>query len=470
MRVVALAFLAAGLTWHGVTAQEVPKRRTLTIPASPTATSATPATITVPAPTVLEVSMDKAKVVTLPGPVRKIVIGNEAVADVHLDPSNPNQVFIVSKGIGSTNVFFMDAKGRIVHQAEVRVTLDREALQAALEEMLPNETLDVAVYRSSVFLTGKVHSAAASLQAENIARKFATEDDAVVNMLRVVGSQQVVLQVRVAEMDRAVLKNLGASTSGFYGGQRNLTFNTTSPTLQSFASGTIVTQLTGGLGPVTFDALERQSLVKTLTAPTLTALSGSTATFLSGGETPVPTGVDQNGNALIEFREFGIQLSFTPVVLDQNRISMQIATEISEIDTNNTFTVASLQVSGFKTKRTETTVDLPPGGTLMISGILQDNINDTVNGFPFLKDVPVLGALFRSTSFQRDETELVITVTAHLARPADAGGGLELPTDGFEPGSDLDIYLLGRLHREYAKGERPLWEPAVKGPFGYIMK
>ncbi len=456
-----------------VAAQEVPKRRTLIIP--PPAAGATPlpaisAATAAVTPTVLDVSIDKARVVTLPGPVRKIVIGNEKVADVHLDPSNPSQVFIVSKSIGSTNVFFMDAQGRIVHQAEVRVTLDREALHAALRQLLPDETIEVSVFRDSVFLTGNVHSAAASADAESIAQRFVAAAVNVTNMLKVAGSQQVILQVRVTEIDRATLKNISVNNTVSFGGRRSVDFTTTSPTLESFASGTIVSRITGGIGPTTFEALERQSLAKTLTAPTLTALSGQTAKFLSGGETPVPTGVDQNGNALIEFREFGIQLEFTPVVVDENRISMRLVSEISAIDTSNTVTVASLSVNGFTTKRTETTVDLPSGGTLMISGLLQDNINDTINGFPFLKDLPVLGALFRSTSFQRDETELVVTVTAYLAKPAGAGAGLASPTDGFEPASDIDIYLLGRLHREYAKGERPFWETSVKGPFGYIMK
>lgn len=225
-----------------------------------------------------------------------------------------------------------------------------------------------------------------------------------------------------------------------------------------------------GLGPINFEALERQSLAKTLAEPVLTVISGQTASFLSGGETPVPAGVDENGNAIIEFRDFGIRLEFTPVVHDKGRISLQIATEISAIDTANSVTVVGSVVSGFTTKRTETTVDLPSGGTLMLSGLLQDDITDTINGFPFLKDIPILGALFRSTEFLLNQSELIITVTAYLANPIGNDAGLALPTDGFEPASDIDIYLLGRLHRTYGEGEAQFWQDPISGPFGYIMK
>ena len=265
--------------------------------------------------------------------------------------------------------------------------------------------------------------------------------------------------MRVSEMDRAIRKNLSVNTGiDILTSSGDLAINTVSPstTLAAFGTGGITSTLPG-LGPTSFEALERQGLSKTLAEPTLTAISGESASFISGGEVPVPIGVDQNGNAVIEFREFGIKLEFTPVVPDKGRINLQVLAEISAIHSSNTVTLSNLTVNGFTTKRAQSTVDLPSGGTLMLAGLLQDDITDTVNGFPFLKDIPVLGALFRSTEFQRDETELVITVTALLAKPADGSPGLAPPSDGFEPASDIDIYLLGRLHRKYGKGERPFW-------------
>jgi len=254
-------------------------------------------------------------------------------------------------------------------------------------------------------------------------------------------------------------------------GDRGIQFTTLPQTLtpSAFVTGTLFSG-TDVIGTPTFQALERQNLTKTLAEPTLTAISGETASFLSGGEFPFPSGLDDNGNPIFEFRNFGIGLNFTPTVLDESRISMQVSMEISAIDNTLALTISGATIPGLSVKRTETTIDLPSGGTLMISGLLRDNLSDSISGFPYLKDVPVLGALFRSTQFQRQETELVVIVTAYIAKPADTVTSAALPTDGFEPASDIDIYLLGRLHRHYAKGERPLWADPLRGPFGYIMK
>ncbi len=457
-------FLVAMLVSVLAMAQELPQRSALPVTASGGATIA-------PLPDLIKLSENKARVITLPVPVSNIVVGNEGVADVHVDEASPNQVFIIPKGIGSTNIFFMDSDGSIIHQLVVQVAVSNDSIQAALDQFLPNEKIDVTVFRNSVFLAGNVHSAVASEKAVRVAGQFVADGANVINMLTVVGSQQVILQVQVSEMDRGILKDLSANTTGDYGRSRNFNFTTTSPTasVTSFVTGTLTPHL-GNLAPITFAALERQNLVKTLAEPTLTALSGETASFISGGEIPVPVGVDQNGNAIIEFRDFGISLEFTPVVLDKGRISLEIATEISEVDSTVTVTLSNLTVNGFKTKRTETTVDMPSGGTLMLSGLIQNSESNSVSGFPFLKDIPILGTLFRSTEFQHDESELVITVTAYLAKPTGADAALALPTDGFEPASDIDIYLLGRLHKEYGKGEQPFWMDSVTGPFGYIMK
>jgi pilus assembly protein CpaC len=223
------------------------------------------------------------------------------------------------------------------------------------------------------------------------------------------------------------------------------------------------------LGPTSFSVLERQGLVKTLAEPTLTALSGQTASFLSGQQTPSVTGVDQNGNAIIEYKDLGIRLSFTPTVIDENQINLEVSTEVSSISTSNV-SVLGETLPNYDVKNTETTIDLPSGGSLMIAGLLKDNMTNTLDGFPYLKDIPVLGALFRSHAFLREETELVVTVTVYLAKPTGADAPLALPSDGFEPASDIDLYILGRLHREYAKKELPIWAAPLKGPFGYIME
>ena len=473
--------LGIALAWAvalPVFAQEVPQRRALPNVITQSVGSppvASPAQLA-PSATAkkIKIGLHKAKVVRLPVPVGKIVVGNEEVADVHVDKANPRQVFVVSKAIGTTNVFFMNQNGVIIHQAEVQVAMNHDALQSALTELLPDEKIDVSVYRDSVFLSGNVRSSSASADAVRIATRFVADPANVTNMLKVTGSQQVILQVRVAEMNRSVRKNLavdqGISLNSFLG---DLDIKTSSPAtsgVTAFGSGVLSHDIVG-LTPTAIRALEQQSLVKTLAEPTLTALSGEAATFLSGGETPVPIGVDENGNAIIEFREFGIRLSFTPIVQSKGRINLKVSTEISEIDSANTVSLAgSTSISGFTTKRTTSTVDLPSGGTLMLSGLLKENVTDIINGFPLLKDLPILGALFRSTDFQNEESELIITVTAYLAKPTGNDAALALPTDGFEPASDIDLYLLGRLHREYGEGELPFWKDLIRGPFGYIMK
>ncbi len=454
--------LAVGVS--AVAAQELPRPPVQSAPATQQGLGATSSNISL--------DLNSVRYITLAVPVRKIVLGNEQVADIHLEPNNPRQVFIVSKSVGTTNAYFMDAAGQIIQQLEISVTLGHGALKAALKKLLPDEDIDVTVFGGNIFLKGNARTAASAATAVDIAQRFVTgTTSSVTNMLQVLGSQQVILQVRVTEMSRAIRKNLAASTSLTRGTTRGFNIKTTAttPTLTAFGSGALQLGLQG-IGTTTVSALERQSLAKTLAEPTLTATSGQSASFLSGGEIPVPTGVDQNGNAIITYREYGIRLNFTPTVLDQGRINLKVSTEISAIDTNNTVTLSNLTVNGFTAKRTETTVDLPSGGSLMMSGLLQDNINDVISGLPFLKDIPVLGALFRSTEFQRDETELVVTVTAYLAKPTGNNAKLAVPTDGFEPASDIDIYLLGRLHREYGKGERPFWKDPLKGPFGYIMR
>lgn len=457
-----------------VAAQEVPQRMELTPiadePLQPQGEAGDIRTFSL--------ALNKAHVIEFTSPVSNIVLGNETIADVYVEPSNPKRVFLIAREIGSTNVYFMDADNRIMDQAEVQVLVDTDGLLDAIGRLMPTEDVSVSVYGSNVFLSGSVGSTSAATDAVRIAERFVGRPEFVTNLLKVEGSQQVILQVRVAEIDRATRKKLSAEVQNGVGiafsrTAADLALTTTDPLtgLTAFGTGTLtLDKLSHNLGPVTLDVLERQALVKTLAEPTLTALSGETATFLSGGETAVATGADENGNLLVDYRDIGLRLEFTPVVLDKGRINLTLATELSDLDSSNDSTIGGDTYSGFSTKRTETAIDLPSGGTLMLSGLLEDNVSDTIAGLPFLKDIPILGALFRSTEFQLDRSELIVTVTAYLADPADGQNALALPTDGFEAASDIDIYLLGRLHHQYGPGDRLFLENQVSGPFGYIMK
>jgi len=478
---VILGLLVAAFAWTGALtearAQQVPQRQAITSlspaktaqavkkKAPKTAGSETPATITL--------TMNSVKVLTLAKPIKNIILGNETVADVRLQPEKPKNVVIVSKGIGTTNVLFMDEGGNLIHQVDVIVALDTGGIKAAIKRLLPDENVNVSVFGSSVFLSGKVKTAGAASSAVNIATQFVEAAANVVNMLTVLGGQQVVLKVKVSEMDRDIRKNLTANTTlttTTRGTRPNFSVTGTSPTnTDSFAAGSLFLKTLGfdTFGPTTFTALEENALGKVLAEPTLTAISGETASFLAGGEFPFPSQIDESGTTF-EFREFGIRLNFTPVVLDKGRINLQIATEISAL--GGTVTVNNADFQSLTQKRTETTVELPSGGSLMISGLLSDDVTTTIRGIPFLKDIPVLGALFRSTDFLRQETELVITVTAYLVKPIDNTQSPSSPTDGFEAASDIDSYLLGRIQRKYGGGERYIWDKSLKGPFGYIMR
>jgi pilus assembly protein CpaC len=454
-----------------VSAQEVPQRRAFT--AQPVSPAPSMPAVKVVGDVVEEIvlPMHKAKVLTLSRAITRAVIGDPSVMDVEQDPETPNKIILRPRAVGLTNVFFMDNKGDVIRHAEVRVVFDNQGIKSALGKLLPGETINVTAFRNTVFLTGAVSSPVAVQNAVSIAGQFVAEAANVVNMMTVIAGQQVILQVRVAEMDRTVRKNLAvdATFSKRFGnlGGRGFDAAGVAPASifadTSFVTGTLFTG-TNILGNATFEALERQSLAKTLAEPTLTALSGETATFLSGGEFAIPVGKDENDNKIFKMSEFGIRLEFTPTVLDKGRIRLVIATEISAIgETINTF--ASLTQ-----KQTTTTIEMPSGGTLMISGLLQDDMTDTINGVPFLKDVPILGALFRSTGFTQNRTELVITVSAYLVKPINNARDASLPTDGFEEATDIDLYIWGRLHRQYSDSEETFWDNPLKGPFGYIMK
>jgi len=454
-------------------AQEVPKRRTFTAPPAQPAPKAQPSKTVKTVQEMAEeivLPLHKAKVLTLSRSITRAVVGDPDVMDVEHDEEQPNKIILRPQAVGLTNVFFMDDKGEIIRQAEVRVVFDNQGIKSALKNLLPNENITVTAFRNSVFLSGKVSSAAAALNAVTIASQFVADAANVVNMLGVAGGQQVILQVRVAEMDRNVIKELRVDstlTKTFSNlGDRGLTAtgSTVAFTVPAVVTGTL---FPGGgvISSATFNALERQNLARTLAEPTLMALSGESATFLDGGSVPIPTSVTDSGT-VYEYQEFGIRLIFTPVVINHGRINLAVETEISSVDFTNT-------VNNFPSlvqKRTTTTVEMPSGGSLMIAGLLRDDMGNTADGWPFLKDLPVLGALFRSTLFVQQRTELVVTVTAYLVGSIDSARNLAAPTDGFEDATNIDLYVWGRMHRHYTDSEETFWDNPLKGPFGYIMK
>jgi pilus assembly protein CpaC len=300
----------------------------------------------------------------------------------------------------------------------------------------------------------------------------------------------VLLKVRVSEMQRSVIKQLGINLFGTLnrGGGSASRFGTNN---QFNVSGSLLGGLTAGanktvpgpagdpFGPFggvsvatnsisgVLQALERNGLVRVLAEPNLTAVSGESAKFLAGGEFPVPAGVDTQGNIKIEFKPFGVGLGFTPVVLSDGRINLRLSTEVSQISNEQSVTLQTLVIPGLSVRRAETSVELPSGGSLVIAGLLQNDIQKSIDGIPGLKDIPILGSLFRSSDFQNNETELVIVVTPYLVNGV-SEDQLRLPTDGFTPSSDFDSYFLGQLHGVYKRKPGP--GTSLQGPYGHIME
>jgi pilus assembly protein CpaC len=433
----------------------------------------------------LRVAVNKTLELTpLPADIHDIIVGNPDIADVLV--RSPTQVFVVGRGLGQTNITFRDRSGRTIGRMDVDVHMDVDAVRDALHQVLPDESgLSVSAVGDALYLSGTVKTDAAATTARSLARRFVKDDAAVVNLLRVANEQQVLIRVKVAEIRKTALKELGVSdaytgTSHF---GKNLSFSnsntqpgTNAANLLTFGAGALTqpgaafTALTVGIGSLssTLSLLEQQNLLRTLEEPNLTAVSGETATMLAGGEFPVPVSV-QNGQIAIEFKKFGVGLSFTPTVLDPGRIGLKLQTEVSDVDRSFSVAVGNLTVFGLKVRRAGSVVEMPSGGSIMIAGLLQNDMSSVAAGLPGMMDVPILGQLFRSNSFQHSESELIVIVSAFIVQPS-AANQMMSGTDGFAPTSDLGRLLLGRLQDIYTRPhDGTIVPPQLQGPVGYIV-
>lgn len=430
-----------------------------------------------PAAESMSLALNKAKLVVLPVPIRDVIIANPAITDVVV--KTPRQVYLVGQGTGETSVFFVGLDNNVVKHLVVEVEANLAEARQALSELLPDADIKLRNTNGNVIMTGAVRSAQDVADAFAIVSRYVEFDDdggeeRVINMLRVTEDQQVMLKVRVGEIQRSTTKALGFDTGfnrAFDGGENGINFSVlgAAGVANSIATGGAVIN-DFGFSSTTFSTLERRGLLKTLAEPVLTAISGETASFLAGGEFPTPSSVDTNGQLSFEFRPFGVVLAFAPVVISRNQISLDIGIEVSEVTNENSVTIGGTTIPGLNVRRTESTVTVPSGGSLMISGLLQNNELNQIDGLPGLMNLPVLGALFRSQSYQRDETELIVIVSAYTVRSVEPATALSMPTDGFVTASEVDMYLYGRLHKQYSSKDNLSDLPSVFGPFGYIMK
>lgn len=397
------------------------------------------------------VPLNKSRVLRVSRPFAELRVGNPDVADVL--PLTTQNVYILGKKPGSTSLSILAPDRNPIAVIDLMVSYDTEGIKRRLFELMPEEQIEVRGSANTVVLSGSVSSAGAVSNAQAVANSFAPGK--VTNLLQVTGSQQVMLAVRFAEMKRTLVKklgvefdllNIGNDANGFIfsGGVLADAFGTLGITNLNIGEATIDAFL---------DALETKGVVKTLAEPNLIALSGESASFLAGGEFPIPvaqdtTDVDNEGNLTgaitVVFKQFGVGLSFTPTVLGDDIINLVVAPEVSAIDRTSEAGIGPFTVPGLTTRRAQTTVELRDGQSFAIAGLLQNDFSDNIRAFPFLGDLPIIGALFRSTEYQKGETELVIVVTPHLVKPAAGPEHLALPTDNFVPPDELSLFLMGR--------------------------
>lgn len=400
------------------------------------------------APNALELSVGKSLVVSTDRDIRRVSLASPDPAGVVL--LSPRQIYVTGKAPGATNLTLWGQDDAVMAVFDVDVTPDATQLKRMIGQALPSERgIRVMVSGKSILLTGSVSSAPAQATALSIAETFAPGK--VQNLLGVGGVQQVMLEVRVAEMNRNVLQRFGINFSLLSGGTAvysmlgGLTkFGSSGLTTTDNVNSVISPGLGGGTSLTTFiDALKDDGLVKVLAEPNLICLSGKSASFLAGGEIPIPI-PQALGTVAIEFKPFGVGLNFTPTVLDSGRISILVNPEVSELDYDLGVTINSWKIPGLTTRRATTTVELGNGQSFAIAGLIKDSTRESIKKFPGLGDVPILGALFRSSEFRKSETELVIIVTPHLVKPLDMARQT-LPTDGLREPTAYEFFVGGKL-------------------------
>lgn len=407
----------------------------------------------------LNLSQGTGTMVRLSAPMTDLFVANDQIADVQVRSSN--QLYIFGKGKGETTVYATDRGGRVVYAANVRVGTNVGSVDDMLRMAMPDANIQATPMNNLVLLTGTVASPADAAEAQRLTAAYVGSGTEVVSRIRTATPLQVMLKVRVAEINRSALKKVGVNLLGrdtkpggtlFGIGQGNpgqlnggsavgdRTFNIASQgTTLALAGKIFGLDLLG-----TVDLLQNDGFITTLAEPTLTALSGETASFLAGGEFPIP--VSQSlGSLSIEYKQYGVGLAFTPIVLADGRISMRVRPEVSELSDAGSVKFNGYTVPALTTRRAETTVELGSGQSFMLAGLLQNRNNNSIQKAPFLGDIPILGALFRSTSYQRNETELVIIVTPYLVRPT--SGQLTTPADGYRAPSDPEMILEGQTFK-----------------------
>jgi pilus assembly protein CpaC len=432
----------------------------------------------------IPLGIGKSVAIDLPADIKDVLVADPKIANAVIRTAR--RVYMIGVAIGQTNIFFFDADGKQIAGFDIAVTRDLNGVRAALRQTMPDADIRIeGVGAEGVMLSGSAASPAEAQQAFDIASRLAGDGTKVVNGINVRGRDQVMLKVTVAEVRRDVIKQLGIDLSGSLNyGTAVVNFNTqnafsaTGQTLGNTAfSGTVKNV------NATLRAMDRAGVLRTLAEPNLTAISGETASFVAGGEFPIPNGLSCDTTksppvcqAQVSFKKFGVSLVFTPVVLAEGRISLKVMTEVSDLSTDNAMTLSvpgstqSLTIPSISTRRAETTVEIPSGGSLALAGMIQEQTKHQINGVPGLMQVPILGSLFRSRDYINHQTELMVLVTPYVVR-AVAQKDLSRPDDGFADPNDPSTALLGRLNRIYGVARKAEPKPSgdYHGKYGFIL-
>lgn len=441
----------------------------------------------------LEITLGKAELIDVGTELADVLVADPSLIDVMAVQSD--RLYIVGLSVGDTNIIALDAQGNIVKRMDIHVTYDLQAIQSKVNELFPGEDVKVGAVHDQVILTGTASNPDVASKITNLVMHYvsdlqdedATADELISNLINTRGEQQVMLQVKIVEATRNVLRELGVETNindpdelaatTIFGAARSTSLLSGTDSLATasaialsqdpLAAARLIAD-TGlqGIGEIglLFEALEEENMANILAEPNLTTVSGEQAGFLAGGEFPVPVGRDNVGNVVVEFREFGVSLNFRPIVMSEERISMQMNTEVSSLDFENAVVLADLTVPGRDIRRAETTVEMASGSSLMIAGLLQSDAVKSMSGLPGISKTPVLGDLVSSDGFERNETELIVIVTPYLVKPyADKKVVEHVPKQRSNP---LAQAFATNIRREF-DADSDLFD--TDGGFGYLL-
>ena len=438
----------------------------------------------------------KSVVIDLPRDIKDVLVADPTIANAVV--RSARRAYIIGAKVGQTNVYFFDTEGRQIGGLDIAVTRDLNGLRGAIKRALPNADIHVEGLGDGLLLFGNVTSPMEAQQAFDIASRLVDDGKKVVNNIAVQGRDQVMLKVTVAEVQRDVIKQLGIDlNASVRAGTSVVNFNTNN-VFSAFGQALSDTALTAKQGittdPIstttalprvsaTLKAMERAGVIRTLAEPTLTAISGEAAYFLVGGEFPIPGNytcdpTSHSCQVQVQFKKFGVGLNFTPVVMSGGRISLKVMTEVSELSNENALTLTqsigdgntqTLTIPSIRTRRADTTLEIPSGGSMALAGLIQEQTKQQINGIPGLMQLPVLGTLFKSRDFINHQTELAVIVTPYVVR-AVAPNKLSRPDDGFADSSDPAAVLLGRLNRIYGVASpAAAQQGSYHGNYGFIL-